>query len=180
LFVRRNRIWDSLNGVVVKAGTTADVRLSNNSVIGGLVAGGNTTAAYNFSAAGAIAVENNLCTGANDTALAVNGITAGNPTGYVERGNAFDTSNGQALQWNGMAQTPDQYLAAAGDGGSAFGDPQVRDITPANPDFTLQSTSPVRDIGVTDPATGVMTPSCDGTAASYCGAAPDPGAVELP
>src|SRR5262249_40395535 len=97
-----------------------------------------------------------------------------------ERGNAFDTSGGQQISWGGAVLTPDQYLTAVGDGGTYFGDPQLMSTMPTSPNFTPAITSPIRDRGVTDPASGAMNNQCNGAIDAYCGAAPEPGAVELP
>jgi hypothetical protein len=187
--LRRNTLWDCASGITVQPGTTADVRMSNNSFIGGRVAGAASATAYSVSAAGNLAIENNLSAGNVTTALLVAGIDAGtladggseqNPVGYTERGNAFDTSGGQLLSYGGSVLTADNYVATVGDGGTFFGDPGLLSINPSSPNFTPIPDSGIRDIGVFNPATGTMNNGCDGGIDSYCGAAPEPGAVELP
>ncbi len=187
--VKRNLLWDSNDGVTVVGPNTAAVHLSNNSVLGGRVDGGTTGRAYAVVAGGGVAIENNLSTGPMAFALSVQGYDAGtfpdggpaaSASGYVERANAFDVSSGQSLQWGALSLPPAQYELYGGDGGSFFGNPLLASTNPASPNFTLMATSPIRDIGVADPATGPLSSGCVGGFDSYCGTAPEPGAIELP
>ncbi len=182
--IRRNRVWNSQRGISFATfGTGATANISNNSVLGGRIDGGVSEWAFAAAGGNTTALENNLSTGPMTTALVVTGLDAGGPSeGYVERANWFDTSATQQLSWNGAVVNEADYRTLSTQGtGSQFstGNPTLMSLSPSTPDFTPTNMM-IRNQGVTDPASGPMTPNCDGGIADFCGAAPEPGAVELP
>jgi len=181
--IRRNRVWDSHRGISFgTSGTGATANISNNSVLGGQTDGGTTEWAFIASAGNTTNLENNLSTGPMTFALVVTGLDAGGASeGYVERANWFDTTALQQLQWNGATVTPMDYLTLSTQGmGSQFAmSAQLTSTSPVTPNFTPTNMA-IRNTGVTDPASGMMAPNCDGGIADYCEGAPEPGAVELP
>jgi hypothetical protein len=186
--LRRNRIWNSDRGISINVGSTAPTQASNNSIIGGKVDAGVTQWAIAARSGAPVALENNLTTGPMNFALSVQGYDGGSladggptglPPGYVERSNWFDTSAGQLVQWETTVSVA-EYKSFSGtwDAGSFFVSPMVASISPAMPDFTPGAA--VRDTGVQSPASGALTMGCDaGAITLYCGANPEPGAVEL-
>ncbi len=98
---------------------------------------------------------------------------------FVDRKNVYPPGN---LYLGTTALSAGQYWAQSGSGTTSFFGVQadLRSIDVAAADFRLNPDSGLRDWGVTDPATGVMVPGCDGGYGNYCGSAPEPGAFELP
>ena len=126
---------------------------------------------------GDVALENNLVTGSAPTVLSVN---RSGTAGYVDRTNVWNTTaGGTFFSWNGSPMTLAQYQTASGQSSSTTVDPMLKSTNAASPILALSSNTPVRDFGVASPATGTLTPNCDGAANHYCGAAPEPGAFEL-
>lgn len=182
--IRRNTIFDVDRGISVLGGSGA-ANISNNTVLGGQSDGGMTAWAFGVRPGPSVALENNLSTGTMTHALSVVGLDAGplgdggfeGAAGYVERANWFDLSMGQALQWD-VNEPPAQYLLISGQGaGTSFTTPMLASTTITAPNFTPGNV--VRDTGVPNPATGVLTVGCDAGITTYCGAAPEPGSVEL-
>jgi hypothetical protein len=129
------------------------------------------------SGVGELRLENNIFVGAMNDAVAIDGVSSSN---FTDRSNVFSVS-GAHLTWGTTRYTTyTDFKAATGVGsGSVEVDPLLTSTSPTAPDFSLQPSSPVRDLGVADPATGVLSPGCDGGVDRYCGAAPEPGAREL-
>jgi hypothetical protein len=145
-----------------------------------------TSSAYFVRPSGPVWLENNLATGRCLYLLNVSGLDGGflpdagpafAPLGYVERNNDFDRTSLQALFWDNAVNQA-TYLMLSGQGsGTVFVNPNLASTDPTNPDFTPGSA--VRDLGTPNPASGALTPGCDGGLTTYCGAAPEMGAVEL-
>lgn len=176
---RRNRIWDVPVGISLGAASAQTFQLSNNSIHTVLASGVAATTGIEVKSNTGVAVENNLVTGSAPTVLSVSRPA---PAGtFVDRTNDWHSTatSGLPFTWNGTPMTLSQYRTASGQTTSTGVDPLLKGTTAGSPDFTLLSTSPVRDFGVTNPATGPLTPGCDGAADHYCGAAPEPGALEL-
>jgi hypothetical protein len=172
--IRRNRVWNSDRGITVASGTTATTNISNNSVLGGETGAGSTEWAFSVRAGATVALENNLCTGPMTYALSVQGFDGG---AYVERANWFDISGTQKLQWDVDVDQATYLLLSSQGTGTSFTNPMLAGTSPAAPDFTPGNA--VRDTGVINPASGTLMLGCDGGINNYCGAAPEPGAVEL-
>ncbi len=178
LTARRNRIWDARTGISLGAATAQRFLVSNNSILTVLGDGSAATVGVAVKTNSEVALENNLVIGTAPSVLTVNRPT---PTGaYVDRTNVWHTAGAsQPFSWGAGAMTLAQYKTASGQSTSTDVDPKVKSASPSAPDFTLLPSTPVRDFGVSSPASGALTPGCDGAANHYCGAAPEPGALEL-
>jgi hypothetical protein len=164
----RNRIWDTKTAVYVDFKSKQRFLLANNTIQAdreGIVVRSGT----------ALAIENTIVTGSASTLVAYEGIPAG---GYTERNNVLaTTAGGSALSWPGGSGDLAAYRSATGQG---TGTTNVAPVWAAGaPEFVpAPGTQPV-DSGTASPATGALTPGCDGRADHYCGAAPERGAREL-
>ena len=172
----RNRIWDTGTAIYLDGSTTQNFLLANNTILGGRLAGGSSMGISVRRSRG-LTIENTIVTGAISTALQT--VPQGAPaiaSATTSGGRrAACASAGTAAQ-----RTLDAYRTASGQGAaSASFDPQLRSALPAAPDFSLAPASAARDIGVRDPAAGALTPGCSGLPTQFCGAAPEPGALEL-
>ena len=172
----RNRIWDTGTGIYLDGSPTQRFLISNNTILGGRVAGGASIGISARTSRG-LSIENTIVAGALSTALAAGPMGA---AGYRERANVFAADGTLRFSWNGNDSTFTAYRAASGQGaGSRAADPLLAAANPVAPDLALRVGSPAIDAGVADPATGALAAGCDGAALRYCGSAPDAGAVEL-
>ncbi|MGA9520862.1 MAG: right-handed parallel beta-helix repeat-containing protein [Myxococcaceae bacterium] len=178
LVARRNRIWDARTGITLGAATSQRFLLSNNSILTVLADGTAATAGVVVKTNAEVALENNLVTGSAPTVLSVSRAA---PTGaWVDRTNVWHTTGSTPpFSWNAAAMTLAQYQTASAQSTSTDVDPKLKSTSPTAPEFTLVSSTPVRDFGVSSPSSGTLTPGCDGAVDHYCGAAPEPGALEL-
>lgn len=175
LVARRNRIWDAAVGINIGTASSHVFHLSNNSILTNRVSG-TSTAGVVVKANTEVVLENNLATGGAVSALSVSRT---NTTGYVDRKNVWNSTSGSTpVLWNSSAMTIAQYATASASTSTDV-DPKLTSASATAPDFRLMSTSPVLNFGVKDPATGNLTPGCDGAVNQYCGSAPEPGALEL-
>ena len=87
------------------------------------------------------------------------------------------TAGGSALSWPGGSGDLAAYRSATGQGAGTTNAAPV--WAAGAPDFVPAPGSPPVDSGTASPATGALTPGCDGRADHYCGAAPERGAREL-
>ena len=167
--VLRNRIWDTKTAIYVDFNAKQRFLFANNTIPAdreGIVVRSGT----------ALAIENTIITGSATTLVAYEGIPAG---AYVERNNVLaTTAGGSALSWPGgsgdLAGVPRVRR------GRAPGRrPRRRCGPPGAPEFVPAPGTPPVDSGTASPATGALTPGCDGRADHYCGAAPERGAREL-
>ena len=173
----RNRVSDAGTGIYVDSSPTQSFSISQNTIIGGRRSGAKTDAIVSKDAS-RVAITNNVVAGALRKLLDVAGTPAG---AYVERGNAL-YAPGAVYAWNdSYASTAVAFAGLRGQASADLTvDPKLTSTRPSTPDFRLSTTSPVRDAGVRDPAGLALSPGCDGASAHYCGAAPEPGAIELP
>ncbi len=172
---RRNEIWDTFNAIYVDGSATQDFHISNNTMLGARPSGATDGRGIYVKGVPGLNVENNVVTGAIDIPLFAG---SGTKT-YVERANTFHSTGPMRFFWNGSVRDFEGYRTASEQGaGSTTSDPELRSSAAEAPDFGLLPTSPAIDAGVTDPASGPLTPGCDGAPDHYCGAAPDMGARE--
>jgi hypothetical protein len=178
LMARRNRIWDSPTGITLGTATVQKFHLSNNSILTVLASSAPASAGVVVKSNTEVALENNLVTGSTATVLSVNRPA---PSGtYTDRTNVWHTTaSGSSILWNGSAMTLAQYQTASAQSTSVASNPMLTSASPTAPNFTLTTPTPAKDFGVTTPATGALTPGCDGAYDHYCGVAPEAGALEL-
>jgi nitrous oxidase accessory protein NosD len=171
--IRRNTIWSAGTGIYIDGSATQDFRIASNTIVG---TDPSSVGALFESYGGAIrrvAFEDNVVAGSVRLALGVHGVAAG---GFTERANDFAAG---AFDWNGQWSAFAAYRAASGQGdGSITADPLLVSTAADSLDATPDPGSPVIDRGVADPAAGALVPTCDGSLDSFCGTAPDMGAVE--
>ncbi|MBA2693734.1 MAG: right-handed parallel beta-helix repeat-containing protein [Rubrobacter sp.] len=183
--IRRNEFWDNFNAVYVDGSHEQTVRISNNTILGTRKNASGTPisrAIYVSDSPGATApvpglhVENNIVTGDVSIPLFVR---VGANTEYVERHNVYHSTGSMNFWWAGGPRTFEVHKTLSGQGAnSVVTNPMLVSADPSEPDFALQSTSPIIDTGLSDPASGALSPGCDGGPDSYCGDAPDPGSRE--
>ena len=173
----RNRVSDAGTGIYVDSSPTQSFSISQNTIIGGRRSGAKTDAIVSKRREPRRDHEQRRRRRASQAAR-----RRRHPAGaYVERGNAL-YAPGAVYAWNdSYASTAVAFAGLRGQASADLTvDPKVTSTRPSAPDFRLSTTSPVRDAGVRDPAGLALSPGCDGASAHYCGAAPEPGAIELP
>ncbi len=172
----RNRISDAGTGIYIDYSPSQSFRISQNTVVGGRRDGTRTDALVSNDAS-ALAITNNVAVGRLRKVLDVAGTAAG---AYTQRGNALYAPGAQ-YAWNGrFVSTATAYASLRGQrSADLLVDPRLVSTSASGPDFHLSAGSPARDTGVRDPAGLALTTGCDGAAEHYCGAAPEPGALEL-
>jgi hypothetical protein len=173
--IERNVIWDVNTGIYIDGSVTQTFAIANNTVVATRPQGQGIMAAATAGTIPGLTVENNIVTGSLELALRV---AATGAAGYVERANDLDAP-GQTIDYHGTLYDLADYRAASHEGaGSIDVDPRLASASaPVN--AALTAGSPAIDAGVANPATGPLTASCDGSPASFCGAAPDLGAIEF-
>jgi hypothetical protein len=166
--ILRNRIWDTKTAIYVDFKSKQRFLMANNTILAnreGIVVRSGT----------ALAIENTIIAGSATTLVAYEGIPAG---AYVERNNVLSTTaGGSALSWPGGSGDLAGYRAATGQGAGTTSAAPV--WAAGSPEFVPAPGSEPVDSGTSSPATGALTPGCDGRADHYCGAAPERGAREL-
>jgi parallel beta-helix repeat protein len=159
-----NTIGDvSLCGIYLDGSSLESFDIVDNTI--------DTTAGngINFRPVKALTFANNIVTGHFSDYAAIIRKPAG---AYYEHNNLWFPATGAAFQWQGNAQTFAQYHSASTQGkGDLTADPDL------DGSLALLAGSPAIDAGSVLPSLGYKH-SCNGTAFSYCGAAPDMGAVE--
>jgi Right handed beta helix region len=173
--VVRNRIWDTEIGVYFDHTKTSAFAVSANTILAGRRTGapgmGIVTGWVR-----ALDLTNNIVTGNSSWALEVQHTYEA----YREVGNVFHAPGAQFVFGDSPPVTFAEYVALSGQGtGSSTLDPKLRKSVYPNPDLRLVALSPVRDRGTIDSAVGRLVHKCDGAVGTYCGSAPDPGAVEI-
>ncbi len=173
--VVRNRIWDTEIGLYFDHTKTSAFAVSANTILAGRRTGvpGMGIVAGNVRA---LDLTNNIVTGNSSLALKV----LHTDEGYREVGDVFDVSGAQFVLGDSPPVSFADYRTLTGQGvGSSTLDPMLRKPAYPNPDLRLVPSSPVRDQGTIDSAVGRLVQKCDGAIGTYCGSAPDPGAVEI-
>ncbi len=157
-----NRIADvSTAGIFLDGSTLEGFVVANNTI---RTSAGN---GLNLHRVKSLTLVNNIVTGTFDDYAAL----LRRPVGaYVEHHNLWFP--GTDLLWQGVARSLDAYRKASGQGaGDVSADPKLgRTLAPLRG-------SPVLDAGVVQRGLGYRR-ACDGKAFSYCGRAPDIGAIE--
>lgn len=194
LTIRRNRIWSfTAWGIYLDPVGTNGENPYNvpghsetfNVVNNTLVSTGPANEALAVAGASAgysarVNVDNNVLVSNHrgDTALTVlespgyAGVTL-----YASHSNVlWNTAGTTYLEYKGTLLTSPNRIP--GDHGSVVSNPGLRSLSREHPNFGLGLKSPAIDLGVVQAAGGALTPSCNGAALSYCGAAPDAGANE--
>lgn len=159
-----NRIWDvSLAGIFLDDSSLESFVIANNTI---RTTKGN---GLNLHRVKGLTLVNNVITGAFDGYAAL----LRRPSGaYVEQHNLWFPGAGPVFLWEGAGRTLDQYRADSHQGaGDLVADPRL------NGALVPRAGSPVLEAGVAVHGLGYR-PACDGKAFSYCGRAPDLGAVE--
>jgi hypothetical protein len=172
----RNRVSDTGTGIYIDSAPTQSFRISHNTIVGGRRSGTTTEGIVSNNAL-RLAITNNIVTGGIRKVLDISGTGA---TTYTQRGNALYAPSA-TYAWNGRFVSSDAALAGlSGQGASdSTVDPHLVSTSPAAPDFQLAAASPGRAAGGADPAGLAVSFGCDGATNHYCGAAPEPGAIEL-
>lgn len=183
--IRRNEFWDNFNAVYVDGSQEQTVQVSNNTILGtrenasgrpitrGIYVSDSPNAS---SPVPSLHVENNIVTGDISIPLFVR---VGTNTDYVERNNVYHSTGSMSFWWAGGPRTFDDYKTLSGQGAnSVVADPMLASTDSNAPDFRLRPDSPAIDKGVSNPASGTLSPDCGGGPDSYCGDAPEPGARE--
>lgn len=155
----------------------SELRFANDTFIGGRSDGGASLSGVSMRVSQQASFENNWVAGSYSAVSSHLVVTTDAPSfGFVERGNAYQLDGGPQFWWNGAAFTYAGFVGTSQvDGGSCVGTPAF-----AGPgDYRLTLGSSCLDRGVIDPATGALSPGCDGGVRTYCGSAPEPGAFEL-
>jgi hypothetical protein len=169
--IRRNTIWSAGTAIYVDGSATQQFRIASNTIVGTDPASVGAEFGNVGGSIPRVAFEDNVIAGSVRLALGVHGVAA-----FTERANDFAAG---AFDWNGRWSAFAAYQAASGQGaGSMTADPLLVSTAPESLDATPEPGSPVVDRGVADVASGPLAPTCDGGPASFCGAAPDMGAVE--
>jgi hypothetical protein len=194
LTIRRNQIWDFkfwgiyLDPVGTNGENPYNVRghsetfdISNNTV----VSTGSAKEVFAFAGAydgytANINLANNLFVAAHDGDSA---LTAWESLGYPgtthyngDHNIIWSTSGRAYVKVKGSMSTSPSTIP--GETGSTNVDPQMSNAGAASPDFSLENASPAVNYGVTNPEGSQLAPTCDGSVLSYCGSAPDNGALE--
>ncbi len=174
--IARNRIWDTRIGIYADNTQRIGFAITNNTILGGR-ADGRAGEGINLAWVRAARITNTIVTGNADPALRVDHTAAG----YRERNNAFHVASGRPFIYR---QNPPlafaAYRRASGQGqGTTTADPRLVSTSRTAPKLVLLPTSPLRDRGTAASAIGPLAQRCDGGLLSFCGRAPDVGAVEL-
>jgi hypothetical protein len=174
--IARNRIWDTRIGIYADNTQRIGFAITNNTILGGR-ADGRSGEGINLAWVRSARITNTIVTGNADPALRVDHAAAG----YRERNNAFHVGSARPFIYGQNAPlTFAAYRRASGQGaGSTTADPALVDPSRTAPNLLLRPTSPLRDRGTAASAIGPLAQRCDGGLLSFCGSAPDVGAVEL-
>jgi hypothetical protein len=155
----------SVVGIYVDRGSAESFVIANNTV----AAGAGTWSALDIRRQRSVTLANNLVTGSFLYALQAEQPIAG----YDEHHNLWYPGSGTRFFWNGIALSLTDYRAASGEGGSDLAlDPRL------DAGLVPQPGSPAVDAGTTDIAGLTYSGTCAGRPYTYCGSAPDLGALE--
>jgi hypothetical protein len=195
LVIRRTAIWGVLDtGIYIDyvgangdnpynvAGHSVSFELSNNTIATTNAAGtpvlgvafASPLSGYRSTAT----FENNVVTGNQGSSVALEFYKRGGNASYSGRNNVYWNTGGRT-QINAAGRWLTSVAQMAGETGSTIADPRVKNATYADIDLRLRKSSPAVDFGVADPVTGVMAATCNADVTSFCGAAPDAGALEV-
>ena len=180
--VQRNSVWNSGWGIIVAVLTRGTVRVYNNALLGGYLDGGLTTTGM-YLGGFDMDVANNLVNGIWVNSLSIQGPEVTSTAFHFhEDYNAFWQDGGTLNVFFGT--TNESYLTyqgQTGQGAHSFtgGDPKLTSTNARGPNFHLQASSPLIDLGTSTPGPFQYNPGCDGGLSNYCGAAPEPGVFEF-
>ncbi len=123
--------------------------------------------------------ENNVVTGNQGTSVALEFYKHGGDVSYSGRHNVYWNTGGRT-QINAAGRWLTSLAGLANETGSTIADPRLKNASYSGIDLRLKRrNSPAVDFGVANPVTGAMAATCNADVTSFCGAAPDAGAMEV-
>jgi hypothetical protein len=122
--------------------------------------------------------ENNVVTGNQGTSVALEFYKHGGDVSYSGRHNVYWNTGGRT-QINAAGRWLTSLAGLVNEIGSTVADPRLKNASYAGIDLRLKRGSPAVDFGIANPVTGAMAATCNADVTSFCGAAPDAGAMEV-
>jgi hypothetical protein len=154
------------SGIVVARTAIENFVVANNTIRGSRAYG------MYFQVVPSLTIANNIVQGTTAGAALLS--VRAPSSSYSEHNNLWYGAGGMPFYWNGSGRTFGTYRIASGQGlADLLGEPMI------GPDFALAPASPALDAGSTAVDGSLQYRAvCDGRPFSFCGKAPDLGAVE--